>query len=107
MFETLVVSGGSTKGILFLGALHFFYLKGSLDQINSYFGTSVGSIICLLLAVGYHPLDLVTCFEKINFSFELLVSKQDVQVIDYDAVIECIETIFTAKPSPSYVSRSL
>jgi predicted acylesterase/phospholipase RssA len=97
MFETLVVSGGSTKGILFLGALHYVRLRYGLESITHFYGTSVGSMICLLLVVGYEPLDLVRCFQQMNFNFDLLWTKEDLQFFNYDSIMKCVEQIFLAR----------
>ena len=45
-FDTLVLSGGSSKGILILGALQYAYDNFLLNKIYKYIGTSIGSIIC-------------------------------------------------------------
>ena len=50
-FTRLVLSGGGSKGLAMLGALHYIHENNGLDSINEYWGTSVGSIIILLLSV--------------------------------------------------------
>lgn len=58
-FDTLVLSGGAVKGMVILGSLQYakdFYL---LNNITTYIGTSVGGIICYLLAIGYTPIEIV------------------------------------------------
>src|SRR3990170_8230654 len=69
-YNTLVLSGGSIKGCCLLGALQYFYDKGQLSNITKYVGTSIGAIICYLLAIGYTPLELIvyTC-TKMSFQF--------------------------------------
>jgi len=59
-YDTLVLSGGSYKGIILLGALHYFIDKGKLNNTKTYVGTSVGAIISYLLCIGYHPLEIIT-----------------------------------------------
>lgn len=53
MADTIVLSGGGIKGIGQLGALHYCREKGYLDmlRVNTLAGTSIGSIICLLLCL--------------------------------------------------------
>lgn len=59
-FEAVVISGGGSNGILSLGALHYEYEKGSYDPVNTriYAGTSIGSVISLLLICGYTPMEI-------------------------------------------------
>lgn len=97
MFETLVISGGSTKGIMVLGALHYINCKYGLRSIQNYFGTSAGALISLLIAVGYKPIDLALYFRELNFNFDFLINKKDCQLIDYDNVMAQIEQIFLKK----------
>lgn len=58
-YEYLVFSGGGIKGTTFLGALSVLEKQGILydkdgnSKIKGYAGTSAGSIIAALLAVGY------------------------------------------------------
>ena len=96
-FKTLVISGGSTKGLLFIGALHLVQLQLGLDSVSAYYGTSVGAMISALLAIGYTPLELVACFQRINFTFDFSLSKEDVQVFDYDAIMQYITQFFAAR----------
>jgi len=59
-FDTIVLSGGGTKGIYTLGALHHYYEKGKYvpSEVTTYTGTSVGSAISLLLVCGYLPMEI-------------------------------------------------
>ena len=72
----LVLGPGGIKGFMELGALTKLSEKNILDNIETYFGVSVGSIICLLKIVGYtYPeiaeigtnLNLFNGWEDINF----------------------------------------
>ena len=55
MSKTLVVCGGGAKGGYMLGMLH----ELDTQHYVNYVGTSVGSIINLLLSVGYSPQDVL------------------------------------------------
>jgi len=67
-FDTLVLSGGGFKGFIQLGALHYLYDKGlDLDVIKNFSGTSIGSAICLLLVVGYKPIEIFKKLLGIKF----------------------------------------
>ena len=44
-FDTLVLSGGSTKGIIILGALQYLADNFYLSEVKNFIGTSSGAII--------------------------------------------------------------
>lgn len=54
----LVISGGGPRGIAVLGSLHYCYENGGLRKVTEYWGTSMGSIIILLLSIGYTPFEI-------------------------------------------------
>ncbi len=56
-FDGIVLSGGGSRGIGELGVLHYHFESGRLDleKVKVYAGTSIGSVISLLLLVGYEP----------------------------------------------------
>ena len=58
-FDTLVLSGGSSKGILTLGALQYMADNFISKNIINYVGTSSGAIICYLLIIGYTPIEII------------------------------------------------
>lgn len=60
VFDIVVLSGGGLKGILELGALHYYHENGQLDldRVHTFAGTSIGSVISLCLAVGFAPMDI-------------------------------------------------
>ena len=58
-FDTLVISGGGVKGICALGALQYAVDNFLLKNVNTFIGTSVGSIIGYLLAIGYTPVEII------------------------------------------------
>ena len=55
MIKTLCLSGGGIHGICYIGAIEYLeinnYLK--LTDIDTFVGTSVGSILCFLFNIGY------------------------------------------------------
>lgn len=73
----LVISGGGPRGIGILGGLHYIYEKGGLDKITEYWGTSIGSVIILLLSIGYTPFEI---FHKL-FVLEEFASATDLQSV--------------------------
>ena len=69
-FETIVLSGGGTKGILQLGVLHYYHEKKIYDQdyVHTYAACSIGGAISLLLVCGYTPMEIfrqIYCMESI------------------------------------------
>lgn len=72
LFDTLVLSGGGVKGIGQLGVLHYYYEKNLLDlsSIKEFAGTSVGSVICLLLICGYTPMEIFQRIYTIDSFFK-------------------------------------
>jgi NTE family protein len=67
-YNTLVLSGGSVKGFSILGVVQYAFDNHFLDNITTYSGTSIGSIICYLLAIGCSPTEILVyiCTKKIN-----------------------------------------
>jgi len=59
-FKKVALSGGGVKGLAELGALHYFFEKGQYDpkEVDTYTGTSIGSVISLLLICGYAPMEI-------------------------------------------------
>lgn len=58
-YDTLVLSGGSSKGIITLGAIQYVYDNFLLKNVKTYVGTSSGSMICFLLSIGYTPIEIM------------------------------------------------
>jgi predicted patatin/cPLA2 family phospholipase len=58
-YDTLVLPGGATKGLILLGAIQCAVDKLLCTKIVNYIGTSVGSMIGYLLAIGYTPVEII------------------------------------------------
>ena len=56
-YDTLTLAGGSTKGLMVLGALQYAYDNFLLNNIKIYVGTSCGAMISYLLLIGYTPIE--------------------------------------------------
>lgn len=107
--RTLVIGPGGVKGYLCLGFLHVFEERGLLDKIDTFAGVSVGSIISLLMVVGYTIKEIIDISEKLemfkdasNFSFQYvienqgLISNQPIRQVLYKAVndkLGCVPTL--------------
>lgn len=58
-YKGLCLGVGGMKGLLLLGALHVFWQNEQLQTITHLAGSSVGSMIVALLAIGYNPLEML------------------------------------------------
>lgn len=58
-YTSLVISGGSIKGIISLGVLQYTWDNFYLNNINTYIGTSIGAIIGYLLVIGCTPIEII------------------------------------------------
>lgn len=70
-FDTLVISGGGVNGLTMLGFLQYATDNYLINNINTYVGTSVGSILGYLLAIGYTPIEIMV-YICTNHLFERL-----------------------------------
>lgn len=66
MFDTVVISGGGSKGYLALGALDYAIQNEMAKNITTYVGCSIGSAICLLLVCGYKPKEILHQLSSID-----------------------------------------
>ena len=58
-FDTLVLSGASVKVLQTLGAMHYAHDAGMLTDVNTFVGTSSGSMVSFLTVIGYTPIELM------------------------------------------------
>lgn len=96
LYDTLALSGGGVKGMIILGALQCAMDSGVLNNISNYVGTSAGSIICYLLAIGYTPVEIIVyiCTHRIvekMYSFNLVAMLNGDGAISYQPVQETLE----------------
>jgi NTE family protein len=77
MYTNLVFSGGGVKGICFIGALLELEKLGFLKDIKNLAGTSVGSIIATLVALGFTPKEIKN----------MMLSKEDSK-IDFNKIVD-------------------
>ena len=90
-FDTLCISGGSTKGVIFMGALHYIYHKQLHKGIKTFVGTSVGAIISYFLAIGYNPMELLLSIIETDVlanmdNFNILGIANNSGVIPFDII---------------------
>lgn len=99
----LVLSSGSIYGMAQLGYLQRYHTNGLLDDISLYVGTSIGSIICFLLSIGYSPYELYLFAEKnkidqlIEPNFQFLHLIRFYGFLSFDKVNELIEELTLKK----------
>lgn len=107
-YDTLVISGGSIRGICALGALYYCEIKGWLENIHTYVGTSIGAIINYLLIIGFTPLEIIHKLCSTNF-IEDLNSPNLANLIygkgifSYDVISKYLE-IFTLEKIGSFLT---
>lgn len=101
-YDTIVVSGGGLKGLVSLGCLHYFYENKHVTPISikRYSGTSVGSMICLLLSCGYTPMEIFaevytteSFFDNRDLGFELSIQG----IYNISAVTKKVKTMMIKK----------
>lgn len=112
MYDTIILSGGGTKGLCSLGALQYLQDSKRIDcsTVSVMVGTSIGAIICYFLAIGYTPMELVvylcshSVLESLTINnFEQIVSGDG--IYDYNILkgvyekmtLEKMDTIPTLK----------
>ena len=101
-YDTLVLSGGSTKGLLTLGSLQYAYDNFLLNHVNVYIGTSSGSIICFLLSIGYTPIEIMVyicthqLMEKLQH-FNIVAMMNGNGAISFSSIYEQLEKMTIEK----------
>jgi predicted acylesterase/phospholipase RssA len=101
-YTTLVLSGGSVRGIALLGALQYAYDNFLLKQIDTYIGTSAGAMICYLLCIGYTPVEIIVylcthqLMEKLQ-SFNIVALLQGRGASSFHNLSEHLEKMTIAK----------
>jgi len=92
-YDTIVLSGGGVKGFCTLGALQFMQDNQLINEnLNKFVGTSVGSMICFFLCIGYTPIELVVslCSKEIfeNLKINSIEKILKDGVYDYNIINE-------------------
>ena len=67
-FKILLLSGGGIKGIASISALEKLKEENYLDNIEKIIGSSIGSLIGLLLSLGYSPYAIKLLMIKIKYN---------------------------------------
>jgi NTE family protein len=67
-WENLVFEGGGVKGAAYAGALQVLDKNGLLKGVKRAAGTSAGSILALLVALGYSPDEIMQVLLELDFN---------------------------------------
>ena len=70
-YNTLVLSGGGSKGIPMIGALQYLYDHDIIQEFDSFYGSSVGGILCVLIILGYTPRQIIIRLIQKNHLMDL------------------------------------
>lgn len=70
--EIIILGPGGMKGYCELGALLYLEKVKWLDNVHTYVGVSVGSVIALLLTSGYSSVEIVEQSLNINFFHDFM-----------------------------------
>lgn len=102
-YDTLVLSGNSTNALSTLGALQKLFEDKILvkDALTSFYGTSSGSIICTLLAIGFDPIEILAhvCANK-SYSKVSSLNLANLAyggVMNFDAIERELDGLIVAK----------
>jgi hypothetical protein len=102
MYNGLVLSGGGSKGLLQLGLLEALYENKKIEKIKYLSGCSIGAILCVLIAVGYTPSEIITYFCVNDFcslfkGFNVLLINKYYGLIDSNVILTYLETMVMEK----------
>jgi predicted acylesterase/phospholipase RssA len=89
-YTTLIIGGGGVAGFCYLGVLRFLEDNKFLDHIDSYVGSSIGSILAFLLCIGFNSVSIQLVIEKLTFP--------EVSDISVNELMEFIDTLGLKTP---------
>ena len=77
MIKNLVISGGGVKIIASLGVIKYLKETDQLNSIKNYYGTSAGSIICLMLTLGFELEEMTKFIESFDLDKLIIVNTEN------------------------------
>ncbi len=77
MIKNLVISGGGVKIIGALGAIKYLEEKKQLANIRKFFGTSAGSVLSLMLVLGFTSGEIIKFIETFDLSKIFIVNTDE------------------------------
>lgn len=100
-FQKLVISGGAVKGLLALGALQYLKDNNYINELKTYVGTSVGAMICYLLAIGYTPIEIIVnlCTSNLtnDLEYDFLKMVEGIGAMNFLIIQEFLEKLTVDK----------
>jgi predicted acylesterase/phospholipase RssA len=97
-YDTVVISGGGVKGLYLLGGYQAALDIGLLNNVKKFIGTSIGAVLCYLIAIGYSPIEIVVnlqthkLMEKIQ-QFNLIAMINGNGAISFSTIYESLEKL--------------
>ncbi len=65
-YKNLVFEGGGVRGIAYAGAIQVLEQKGILQNVEKVAGTSAGSIVALMISLGYRPAEIDSIMRELK-----------------------------------------
>ena len=101
-YDTLVLSGGAIKALILLGTIQCAMDNLLLKDVVNYVGSSAGSMINYLLAIGYTPTEIIVyiCTHRIlerMQSFNLVAMINNEGAVSYAPMQETLENLTLEK----------
>lgn len=101
MYDNLIIGSGSIKGLMYIGALKYLLKEKIYLNINTYSGCSIGSIVCLLLIIGYsiEEIERVIYSTKQQDLIDISINNffSDYGIDDGNTIISFIKKLIIAK----------
>ena len=101
---TLVIPGGMVRGVALLGVISELEDIGALNNVSTFVGTSIGSVIGFLLSIGYSSEEiLLSAFKNLieDIQSYLMKSIQELGsrkfLMENDFIVKHIEKMITKK----------
>ena len=66
MIENLIFSGGSVRGISFIGVLKYLEERDVMKNVKNISGVSIGSFFSFFVTIGYNSSELSDIFSKLD-----------------------------------------
>ena len=80
MIESLAFSGGGMKGLSYIGVVNFLERKDILKNIKNLSGTSIGSLVCMMINLGFTSKEM----EKLALNLNI----KDLEDLDINLLFE-------------------
>jgi len=74
MIKNLVISGGGVKIIGAIGVIKYLDENNLLKSVENFFGTSAGSILCLMLILNFNSCEIIKFIEDFDLNKIFLVN---------------------------------